>query len=145
MHDTTTPDTEPGSRRQRRRDRRHRRQRGIAVAMVGLLLIPMLIFAAFGVDLASWYARISELQRAADAAALAGAVWMPDIGEARIQANASLVSNGMHNTVDPSIQTSVDPGSTATSIRVTVTDHAQRSLVVRARDGYRSGGRTQVR
>ena len=38
----------------------------------------MLIFAAFTVDFGSWYTRSAEIKRAADAAALAGVVWMPE-------------------------------------------------------------------
>ena len=59
-----------------------RGEQGIAIIMTSLCLIPLMVFAAFGVDLASWYSRISYLQKSADAAALAGTVWMPDINEA---------------------------------------------------------------
>ncbi|MBV9953087.1 MAG: hypothetical protein JO291_14135, partial [Acidimicrobiia bacterium] len=41
--------------------------------MTALLLIPLLAFAGLAVDVGSWYARGQQLQRAADAAALAGA------------------------------------------------------------------------
>ena len=57
-------------------------EKGIAVMVTALLLIPLMIFAAFGVDLASWYSRISYLQKSADAASLAGTVWMPDLTKA---------------------------------------------------------------
>jgi hypothetical protein len=104
--------------------RRHRRrgERGLAIVMTGLMLIPLMIFAAMGVDLAAWYARISDIQRAADAAALAGAVWMPDLGRATTEANASLRSNGFVNGVDD-ISITITQGSTSTSVRVTVTDN----------------------
>jgi hypothetical protein len=102
--------------------RTHRRgERGIAIMMTALLLIPLMIFAAFGVDLASWYARISELQRAADAAALAGAVWMPDLGRATTEATASLGSNGIVAGTD-GMTVLIERGSTPTALRVTVTD-----------------------
>src|SRR5690606_19578834 len=81
---------------------------------------------AIGVDLASWYARISELQRGADAASLAGAVWMPALGTARTAAENSLLSNGLHPTVDPNITFLIERGSTPTSLRVTVTDNDAR-------------------
>ena len=71
--------------------------------MAGLLLLPLLVFAAFGVDLASWYARISALQRAADAPPLAGAVWMPDLDTARTEAEDSLLTNELHTDSDPAI------------------------------------------
>ena len=57
---------------------RSRGEKGVAIIMTALCLIPLMIFAAFGVDLASWYSRISYLQKSADAAALAGTVWMPE-------------------------------------------------------------------
>ena len=43
-----------------------------------LSLATMVVSAAFAVDVGGWYARAAEVQRAADAAALAGVVWMPD-------------------------------------------------------------------
>ena len=65
-----------------------------------------MVFAAFGVDLASWYSRISYLQKAADAAALAGTVWMPDIGEATDGSlRAASSSNGIRRTaIGPGIE-----------------------------------------
>lgn len=77
------------------RGRRLRRgERGLSIILVTLLLVPMMIFAAFGVDLAAWYHRAGELQRSADAAALAGAVWMPNETRAKAEALNSLLSNG---------------------------------------------------
>ncbi|MFV0257108.1 MAG: pilus assembly protein TadG-related protein [Acidimicrobiales bacterium] len=46
---------------------------GQVVPMTALLLIPLLIVAAFGVDAAFWFVRASELQKAADLASLVGA------------------------------------------------------------------------
>lgn len=106
----------------RRRGRRP--ERGIAIAMTGLLLVPLMVFAAFGIDLASWYARISELQRAADAAALAGAVWMPATETACAEATRSLIANGFDDENDDTIETDCRPGATSTAVRVTVTDLA---------------------
>lgn len=100
-------------------------EKGIAILVTAMLLIPLMVFAAFGVDLASWYSRISYLQKAADAASLAGTVWMPNVGTATTHACASLRENGI--TGAPSCGTgafevTVERGSTATSLRVTVTD-----------------------
>jgi Flp pilus assembly protein TadG len=58
--------------------RRMRGESGYVLAMTGMLLIPLLAFTAFAVDLGSWYAQASRQQRAADAAALAGVVWAND-------------------------------------------------------------------
>jgi hypothetical protein len=103
---------------------RSRGERGIAVIMTGLALIPLMVFAAFGVDLASWYSRISYIQKAADAAALAGTVWMPDVTEATDVACESLERNGITGGecgTGP-FDITVERGSTATSLRVIVTD-----------------------
>lgn len=51
---------------------------GYVMIMTALLLIPLLVFAAFAVDVGAWYAQAARTQRAADAAALAAVVWMPD-------------------------------------------------------------------
>jgi hypothetical protein len=100
-------------------------EKGIAIMMTALLLIPLMVFAAFGVDLASWYSRVSYLQKAADAASLAGTVWMPNLTTASSTACASLRENGIAGA--PSCGTGgfevlVERGSTPTSLRVTVTD-----------------------
>ncbi len=104
---------------------RGRGDKGVAIVITALALVPLMIFAAFGVDLASWYSRISFVQKSADAAALAGTVWMPDLTKSTTVACASLRENGM--TGGPSCGTgpfevTVARGSTSTSLRVTVTD-----------------------
>lgn len=103
--------------------------KGVAIIMVALALIPLMTFAAFGVDLASWYSRVSYIQKSADAASLAGTVWMPDINEARAVACASLLANGIsgngsstHCGSAGDFEITIEPGSTATSLRVIVTD-----------------------
>ena len=97
--------------------------------MTALCLIPLMIFAAFGVDLASWHARVSFLQKSADAAALAGTVWMPDLvaRDHRRLRRASSERGRRHRHLPRLLrqrQFTVDigRGSTATSLRVDVTD-----------------------
>ena len=46
--------------------------------MSALLMLPLLAFAGFAVDIGYWYTHANRMQRAADAAALAGVVWMPN-------------------------------------------------------------------
>ena len=46
-------------------------ERGYALALTALLLIPLLSFAAIGVDIGVWYLQAQRNQRVADAAALA--------------------------------------------------------------------------
>ena len=74
---------------------RARGEAGVAVIMTALCLLPLMAFAAFGVDLASFYSRAAVLQKAADAASLAGTVWMPDLDQATTEACASLLTNGI--------------------------------------------------
>lgn len=62
--------------------------------MTALLLIPMMVFAALAVDIGSWYIRAQQAQAAADAAALAGVVWMPDLTTARSAAIETAARNG---------------------------------------------------
>ncbi len=107
--------------------RRGQGEHGVAMIMTGLILVPLMIFAAFGVDLASWYARISYLQKSADAAALAGTVWMPDLTKATTEAKASLRENGIVDKDEggtDDIDVVVSRGSRATSLRVVVTDNS---------------------
>ncbi len=58
------------------------------------MIIPLMAFAALAVDVGSWYARTTEMQKAADAAALAGVVWAPDYSKARTVAAKTLTDNG---------------------------------------------------
>ncbi len=54
------------------------KESGYVIAMTALMLVPLLVMCAFAVDVGSWYADSARLQRAADAAALASVVYMPD-------------------------------------------------------------------
>jgi hypothetical protein len=112
---TTRPDRRP--------DRRLGGDRAIAIVMTALLLVPMLTFAAFAVDLAVWHARVTKLQSAADAAALAGTVWMPNLPKARSVATDTLSRNGIADGVS-GVTVTIDEGPTPTSLRVTITDHS---------------------
>ncbi len=49
--------------------------KGYVLIMTALLIIPLLAFTGFAVDVGAWYAQGVKMQRAADAAALAGVVW----------------------------------------------------------------------
>jgi hypothetical protein len=55
---------------------RERSDAGYILVMTGMLILPLLAFTALAVDLGSWYAQASRMQRTADAAALAGVVWV---------------------------------------------------------------------
>ncbi len=101
--------------------RRASGDRGVAMLLTSILLLPMLMFAALGVDLSMWKARSGELQHAADAAALAGTVWMPNLAKAQSVAADALARNGIVDGRD-GLAVEVDEGSTPTSLRVRVTD-----------------------
>lgn len=94
---------------------------GYALAMSALLLLPLLAFSGLAVDVGSWYARGAELQRAADAAALAGAGSLPrGVGQAQNVALEVAAQNGFTNGVNGiSIEAVyVDPDQ----MKVTITD-----------------------
>jgi hypothetical protein len=67
---------------------------GYVVALMALLMMPILAFTAFAVDLGAWYAQGTKLQRTADSAALAGVVWLPNTASAESAAQAVLRANG---------------------------------------------------
>lgn len=115
---TATPSTTPGARPARRRSRRD--DAGYVLALSALLIIPLFAFAGLAVDLGSWYARGTAIQRATDAASLAGAGSLPR-GVATAQGVALQVAaqNGFTN----------GDGVTVTAVhvppdqmRVTITD-----------------------
>lgn len=99
------------------------RDDGVAVVLVALMVIPLVLFAALGVDVASWHSRVSFLQKSADAAATAGSVWMPNLIKATTVAEESLAMNGIVDGVDD-VTVAIAEGATATSLRVEVTDHS---------------------
>ena len=69
---------------------------GFILITLGLLIIPIMIFAALAIDISSWYTRASQLQKAADAASLAGVVYLPgDQATAKSTALASIRRNGL--------------------------------------------------
>ncbi len=100
------------------RPRRGRDDGGYVAAVMALLLTVLLTFSAFAVDVGGWYARASQLQRAADAGALAGVVWMPDLTTATTTAVSTIRQNGI------SCPTTTSTGCTGTNITVVVAQPA---------------------
>ncbi|MCP4225114.1 MAG: hypothetical protein GY773_17385 [Actinomycetia bacterium] len=70
---------------------------GYVMPMTALLLVPLMIFAALAVDIGSWFVRADQAQRAADAAALGGTVWLPDFGKATEVAQDIAARNGFRD------------------------------------------------
>ena len=74
--------------------RRVRGEEGYVLVLTALLLLPLLAVTGLAVDLGAWYARAAAIQRAADAAALAGVVYLPDLGAATTRAESVAAANG---------------------------------------------------
>lgn len=78
---------------------RHR-DGGYVLAKFALLLVPLLLMTGLSVDVGYWYNRAADIQKAADAAALAGVVWLPDLPAAKQYALAAAAKNGFTDGVD---------------------------------------------
>jgi Flp pilus assembly protein TadG len=78
----------------RRLRRRSAAEEGYVLILTALLLLPLLAVTGLAVDLGAWYARAAQIQRAADAAALAGVVYLPDYGRAATVAEKVAADNG---------------------------------------------------
>lgn len=77
--------------------------KGYIIPMAGLLILPLLAMTAFAVDVGAWYAQGQQMQRAADAAALAGVVWVDDPTDATKWdkvARETATKNGYTNNVN---------------------------------------------
>jgi hypothetical protein len=93
---------------------------GYVLATMALVLVPLMLFTAFAVDVGGWYARGAKLQRAADAAALAGAARMPDFPVAKALALTTARLNGIVDTA--TIDIDVSQGANDRQLKVTITD-----------------------
>ncbi|MCB1250955.1 MAG: hypothetical protein KDB36_16180, partial [Acidimicrobiales bacterium] len=51
-------------------DGRTARERGYILALTALMILPILAFTSYAVDLGAWYARAAKIQAATDAASL---------------------------------------------------------------------------
>lgn len=94
-------------------------EEGYVLAMTALLILPLMVFVSFAIDAGAWYAQASRMQRAADAAALAAVVWLPNSGAAATARDTVAAQNGY--------TTGVSGGPTSeTTYRVTITADAPR-------------------
>ena len=95
-------------------------EEGLVLVWMAMMLLVLLGMAGFAVDLGSWYLRSSKLQRAADAAALAGVVWMPgDPASAQAAAVTALQKNGIDTT---KVTVTYPPTTSSQQFRVQLTD-----------------------
>lgn len=104
-----TTETRFGIRRRRGRET----QRGQIIVLFAGALIALLALCAVVIDVAWYWTSNLRIQRAADAAALAGVVWLPNKpGTAATVAIAEAAKNGFVNGVDGvTITPSVDPAN----------------------------------
>ena len=97
--------------------------RGAALVLVGATMLLLMGMAAFGTDLAWFYLNSSRIQRAADAAALGGVVWLPgDEPTSFGTAHSIAIQNGYD---DGAATTVVNPERVAgelNQLRVTISD-----------------------
>lgn len=125
---------------QSRADHEH----GFVAVLIALSLTIMLMFAAFTVDFGSWYTRAGELKRAADAAALAGVVWMPEFDLAQQYALEAAAKNGFVNGVNNISVTVQDIPNNNRQLKVTIRDNKAKQFFSRLVTGNQSIGRTST-
>jgi len=98
--------------------------RGAALMLVGATLMLLMGMAAFGTDLGWFYLNSARVQRAADAAALGGVVWLPaDDATAKTYAHSIAVQNGYTNGTNADVSPETDDDDNTLSqneLRVTV-------------------------
>lgn len=114
---TPTP-TSAGDRHAPRGRRQGRGEEGYAAVLVALVFSALLLgLCAIGLDIGRWSVEMERLQKAADAAALAGVTYMPnDMTTARSTAVEVARRNGVTN----SAMVNVEQGDRASQLRVTV-------------------------
>jgi hypothetical protein len=85
--------------RRRRFAQKSRRERGVVLVWFAFMLIVLMGFAGFAVDLSNWWLQAEKLQRAADSGAHAGVVYLPaDLGGATTTARTEVAKNGYRTT-----------------------------------------------
>ncbi len=106
-----------------------RAERGATLPIIALMMTVLIGLAAFAVDLGWFYLNTTKVQRAADAAALAGVIHMPhDFDQAEIDAVQLASTNGYvpDTSVNPTTSVAVAPvAGEPNQIEVTVTDTVQ--------------------
>jgi Flp pilus assembly protein TadG len=122
-HSRTATHTE--GRSERKRDART--DGGYILVTLGLMIIPLMAFAALAVDVGSFYARTTELQKAADAAALSGVIWSPNYTTARTVAAQTLTNDNFTATsaasqTNGNITITMTAGGAPDSFKVCITD-----------------------
>lgn len=94
---------------------------GVVLVWFALLLIVLLGFASFAVDISHWYLAANRAQKRADAAALAGAVFLPS-DPTRALATARAVAGDNSNDDAARVTVSPEVGDQPNRLKVTVTE-----------------------
>jgi Flp pilus assembly protein TadG len=102
---------------------RHDDERGVVAVWVALTMIVMLGFAGWAVDFSHWNNERTKMQKAADAAALAGAVYLPDDAAGAIAAAKSIAAQNGYPT-----GVSVKTLDSANQLKVTINTNVKSSL-----------------
>jgi Putative Flp pilus-assembly TadE/G-like len=78
-------------------------ERGAVLVMVAILIVPIMLFAAFAVDVGHWWVHERHLQTQADAGVLAGALgpWLPTCDETAIEGNARQYASDLGTGFNP--------------------------------------------
>jgi hypothetical protein len=95
------------------------------IAVITVILAPVIFgISALTIDVGNWYFVVQKVQRAADAAALAGVTYMPgDLAAAKAQALTTAAANGYSSGVDP------EPvAGQPSKLRVTITTTVQNTF-----------------
>lgn len=97
-----------------------RDEKGYVLAVSAIIMVPLLAISGMATDIGGWYAEGTKMQKAADAAALAAVVWLPDLTKATAVAHQTARQNGFDSN-DDNISIVVGQLSN-TDLRVTITD-----------------------
>lgn len=112
-------------------------QSGYVMATTALLLLPLMVFAAFAVDVGAWYAEADQAQRAADAAALAAVVELPKLNKAETVALEIVQKNGFDDAILVASGAPFDTTETRPQVRVDkLNDQSLRVHVQTKGDSY---------
>jgi Putative Flp pilus-assembly TadE/G-like len=101
-------------------DAMHGDEGGFVIVWMALMLLVLLAFCGFGIDVSHWWFVGQKQQRAADAAALAGSIYLPnDLATGQATALHVSAQNGYKNGVNATVLATQEPQPSR--IRVTIT------------------------
>jgi Flp pilus assembly protein TadG len=111
---------------------RRARDEGYVLVLTALLLLPLVAFTGFAVDLGSWYGRAAQVQRASDAAALAGVQDLPNLPQAILTAKSVAAQNGFTDGVGGITVTVAQVPDPTAKLKVTIRDSAASQFFTKA-------------